>query len=130
MSLYSIPIEIRFSDLDMNHHVNNAVYFTYMENARLAVLMDELVKYHNEDIHFVISEATCKYKIPIKLSDQLECELSFVPLRPTSCEIKYLFKNVQSGVPYAEGSTRMVLFNANTGRPLPIPEWFTKKYLE
>jgi len=130
MSLYSIPIEIRFSDLDMNHHVNNAVYFTYMENARLAVLMEELVKYHNEDIHFVISEATCKYKRPIKLSDQLECEVSFVPLRPTSCKIKYLFKNVQSGVLYAEGSTQMVLFNANTGRPLPIPEWFTKKYLE
>jgi len=130
MQLYSIPIEIRFRDIDMNHHVNNAVYFTYMENARLAVLMEELVKYHNEDIHFVISEATCKYKRPIKLSDQLECEVSFVPLRPTSCKIKYLFKNVQSGVLYAEGSTQMVLFNANTGRPLPIPEWFTKKYLE
>ena len=130
MSLYPIPIEIRFRDIDMNHHVNNAVYFTYMENARSTVLLEEMIKYHSEDLQFIVSEAYCKYKRPIKLSDQIVCEVSFHPLRPTSCDIKYLFKNVQSGILFAEGSTRMVLFNANTGRPIPLPDWFTKKFLE
>ena len=130
MSQYTIPIEIRFRDIDMNHHVNNAVYFTYMENARSAFLMEEMIKYHSEGFQFVVSEAICKYKRPIKLSDQIECEVSFIPLRPTSFEIKYLFKNSQSRILYAEGTTKMVLFNENTSRPMAIPDWFTKKYLE
>lgn len=130
MSIHSIPIEIRFSDIDMNHHVNNAVYFTYMENARSAVLMEEMIKYHKENFQFVVSQASCKYKRPIKLSDQLVCEVSLTPLRPTSCDINYLFKNEESGLLYAEGTTRMVLFNANSGRPMAFPDWFTKKYLE
>lgn len=130
MKAYSIPIQIRFSDIDMNQHVNNAVYFTYMENARSVLLVDELLKYHSEGMQFIVAEARCKYIRPIKLNDKLVCDLSFAQVRPTAFDIHYLFKNEESGIKYAEGSTRMVLFNENTGRPLPIPDWFTKKYLK
>ncbi len=130
MTHQSIPIQIRFKDIDMNHHVNNAVYFTYMENARSVVLMDEMIIYHAEGVQFVVAEAHCKYNRPVKLNDKLVCDVSFAPVRPTSCDILYLFKNEESGLIYAEGSTRMVIFNENTGRPLAIPDWFTKKYLE
>lgn len=130
MSIHSIPIQIRFRDIDMNHHVNNAVYFTYMENARSVVLLDDMMKYRTDGVQFLVAEAQCKYKSPIKLTDKLVCDVSFVPVRPTSCEILYLFRNEETGAKYAEGSTRMVLFNENTGRPLPIPDWFAKKYLE
>lgn len=129
MKSYSIPIEIRFGDIDMNHHVNNAVYFTYMENARIAVLMDDLIKYHADGTQFVVAEVKCKYRRPIKLTDKLVCDVSFFPIRPTSFDIHYLFKNEESGLTYAEGNTQMVLFNKHTGRPLAIPDWFSKKYL-
>ena len=129
MSSHSIPIQIRFSDIDMNHHVNNAVYFTYMENARSAVLMDEMMKYHSEGIQMVVSEASCKYKRPIKLDDKLVCDVSATAVRPTSFDINYIFRNAETGIICAEGTTRMVLFNENSNRPMVIPEWFTKKYL-
>ena len=32
---FSVPIEVRFRDLDAIGHVNNAVYLTYLEQARL-----------------------------------------------------------------------------------------------
>lgn len=130
MSIHSIPLSIRFRDIDMNHHVNNSVYFTYMENARSAVLLEEMIKYHHEGIQFVVSEASCKYLKPIKLDDKIVCDVSFSPVRPTSCDINYIFKNKETGKICAEGNTRMVLYNENNGRPLAIPEWFTKKYLE
>ena len=129
MRSYSIPIPIRYRDIDMNHHVNNAVYFTYMENARAHVLMQDLIKHHAQGLQFVVAEANCKYKRPIKLDDELECEVSFHPLRPTSYEIRYHFKHALSGEPFAEGMTRMVLFNESTGRPLVLPDWFVEKYL-
>lgn len=129
MSTHQFPIEIRFSDIDMNQHVNNAVYFTYMENARSAVLMEEMLKAHQEGIQFVVAEASCKYIRPIRLNDEIVCMVSFIPVRPTSCDITYEFLNVESGQTCAKGSTRMVLFNANNGRPMAIPQWFTEKYL-
>jgi acyl-CoA thioester hydrolase len=33
---FNYPIEVRFSDTDAMGHVNNAVYLTYFEQARLA----------------------------------------------------------------------------------------------
>jgi len=124
-----ITLPIRYRDIDMNHHVNNAVYFTYMENARLEILRDELLKYHDQGMQFVVAEASCTYIRPIKLDDTLVCEMSFHPVRPTAFDIGYLFKNPDTGKVFAEGRTRMVLFNENSGRPIPIPDWFTEEYL-
>ena len=33
---FYITVEVRFADIDMFHHVNNAKYFTYIESARVA----------------------------------------------------------------------------------------------
>ena len=41
---FFIHVEVRFSDLDALNHVNNAVYFTYMEQARIHYTFD--VKSH------------------------------------------------------------------------------------
>ena len=37
---HSIPMEIRFADIDSLGHVNNAAYLTYMEQARLRYVRD------------------------------------------------------------------------------------------
>jgi len=130
MHSHEIPIEIRYRDIDMNHHVNNAVYFTYMENARTAILMEDMLKYHAEGFQFVVAEASCKYIRPILLDEHIVCHVSFIPVRPTSCDIRYQFSNEDTGLVHAEGNTRMVLFNSNSGRPVVMPDWFTNKYLE
>ena len=35
------PIEVRWSDMDSMGHVNNAIYFTYLEQARIGFLRDQ-----------------------------------------------------------------------------------------
>ena len=32
------PVEVRYADIDAQRHVNNVVFFTYMETARAAYL--------------------------------------------------------------------------------------------
>lgn len=129
MSAHTIPIPIRFRDIDMHQHVNNAVYFTYMEYARSAILLKEMQESLNKGIQFLVAEANCKYIRPIKLDDHIQCKVEFVPVRPTSCDIVYTFRNEKTEEVHAEGITRMVLFNSHRGRPAPIPEWFSDKYL-
>jgi acyl-CoA thioester hydrolase len=34
----TVPVNVRFRDLDAYGHVNNAVFFTYLEEARIKLL--------------------------------------------------------------------------------------------
>ena len=36
MSKYKYPMTVRFSDLDSLGHVNNAIYLSYLEQARIS----------------------------------------------------------------------------------------------
>ena len=63
---FTIPIEVRFRDLDALNHVNNAVYFTYMEHARFAYLRHlGLFSDDASDTGMILAEATCAFKAPI-----------------------------------------------------------------
>ena len=64
-------ISVRFFDLDANNHVNNSVYFTYMEEARTKLLMEQYLHCRQHGVHFVVAEASCKYKRPIGLNDRV-----------------------------------------------------------
>ena len=128
MKIYTIPVHIRFFDIDLNHHVNNAVYFTYMETARTELFMDDFVEYHNRGIIFVVSEAFCKYRRPIQLHDRLICELQLELTGMLHFTITYLFKDAETDVLYAEGTTKMVMLDEQTNRPIRIPEEFLQKH--
>lgn len=126
---HKVPLKIRYSDIDMNNHVNNAVYFTYMENARTELLVNDLIEYQRNSIVFIVSEASCKYKKPILLTDNVICELKFVLLTPLRIEVTYLFSNAETGSLYAEGKTILVMINNNTGKPVLIPDELIKRLI-
>ena len=50
---YRLTDNVRFADLDPNHHVNNAVYATYFETGRVTLMKDRLAWIMVRlDIHF------------------------------------------------------------------------------
>lgn len=71
------PVEVRFRDLDAMGHVNNAVYLTYFEQARLAywlALHPATVPGEGiapERIGFVVARAECDYASPVRLGERL-----------------------------------------------------------
>ncbi len=72
-----VPVEVRFRDLDAMGHVNNAVYLTYFEQARLAFWLSlqpglapgEAVE--PSAIGFVLVRAECDYASPVRLGERL-----------------------------------------------------------
>ena len=74
-----LAIQIRWRDLDTLGHVNNAVYFTYFELARLAYIQallgaDTTIDPRTllpADFQFILAEVTCHYRSPATLGDQL-----------------------------------------------------------
>ncbi len=127
MKTYYVPVKIRYSDIDMNRHVNNAMYFTYMENARTELLLNELLEYQEKDIVFIVSEASCKYRQAILLSDSVICELKFELLSPLRIGVSYLFKSKDGDKLYAEGKTTLVMVNQVSNKPVRIPEQIIEK---
>ena len=59
---YRISIEVPFRDLDAMGHVNNAVYFSYLETARIKFLVDLLAVTSLHDLPVIMAEATCTLK--------------------------------------------------------------------
>jgi len=121
MENYIFPVTIRYSDIDMNRHVNNAVYFTYMENARTELLRNELIDYHEKGIVFIVSEASCKYRRPILLTDSIVCELKFELLSPLRIGVSYFFRDSRTAMLHAEGKTTLVMADEATGKAVKIP---------
>lgn len=130
MKNFTQAIEVRFFDIDMNNHVNNSVYFTYMENARTELLMDEFLRCKSQGITFVVTESSCKYYHPIHLGDKVICELSFELTRPAQFVVNYTFKNTVNSRIYAEGKTLLAMIDEARNRPILIPQTFIINYIQ
>ena len=116
---YNVPV--RYFDLDTNNHVNNSVYFTYMEEARTKLMLEKFLIFQKNGIGFVVAEAKCKYKKPIRIQDRVSIKISVENIKGISFDIKYLFIDL-SGKLYAEGSTRLACIDKKTQKLIRLPK--------
>ena len=118
---HSIPVEVRFADLDAYGHVNNAVYFTYFETARTRLFMDRFLAYQQKGLLLLVARAECDYQKPIGLDDQVIIDLAIERVGRSSFDIAYTMHD-GAGKTYAVARTVMVCFDAKLGRAVRIPE--------
>jgi len=120
---FSAPITIRFRDLDAFGHVNNAVYFTYMEMTRveyfkhLGLLADEF-----PSPFFIIAEANCQFRVPILMSMTLRIRVRVSRLGNSSFDMEYEFVDEATGQLLALGRTVQVMFDYTVRRTVPLPD--------
>jgi len=122
----SLHVKIRFRDLDAFGHVNNAVYFTFMEMARVEYFTQiGLLKSHEfPSPFFIVAEATCQYKAPIEMDTPLVIQVRVSRLGNSSFDMEYRFVDESNGAMLAAGRTVQVTFDYTAGRSVPLPhEW-------
>lgn len=120
---FSAPIEVRFRDLDALGHVNNAVYFTYMEMARVAYFKHlGLIGESYPEPFFIIAEAACQFKAPIDLNTKLRVEARVSRLGNSSFDMDYILIDGATERVMATGRTVQVVFDYAAGRSVPLPE--------
>lgn len=120
---FSVRIPVRFSDMDTLGHVNNAVYLTYFEEARINYLRSvlNLVDSDIKKIGIVIAEIKCSYRSPAYYGDDLLVYVKVTSLRQRSFEMAYLIVEEKSKKVIAEGSSVQVTFDKQTKKSTPIP---------
>jgi acyl-CoA thioester hydrolase len=118
---YRHPIEVRFRDCDAMRHVNNAVHFTYLEQARIGYWKALTGSLQIEDLSFVVARAECTYRVPILLGDQVEVRLRVDGLRRSSFSFEYEIGEPVGDRVFASAKTVQVMYDYAKAGPRQIP---------
>lgn len=113
---------IRWGDMDALGHVNNTVYFRYMEQARIEWLFDQA---RSHDAYAagsgpVIVNASCTFEQPLVYPGDVEVRMYLAG--PGRSSVGSHYEILKDGRRYAEGAAKIVWIDLASGRPTPLPE--------
>jgi acyl-CoA thioester hydrolase len=114
-------IEVRFRDLDAMGHVNNAVYFTYMEIARTRFFLSFTNLGDPLQLPVIIVEASCTYMAPARYDDNIQVTVNVTRIGDKSFDLSYGMSN-QENRSIASGRTVIVAYDYEDRRAIRIPE--------
>jgi acyl-CoA thioester hydrolase len=125
MSHFSHRLEVRFRDCDAMGHTNNAVYLTYLEQARFAHWRS-LWGFGNpqtppEIPGVILARVEADYKRPSRYGDALEIRLSVAGIGRSSFRYEYEIVDAE-GRTVLTATTVQVMYDYATEKPVPIPE--------
>ena len=108
--------------MDAFGHVNNTVYFRYMEQARIEWLRAQAEKYagYGAEEGPVIVNASCDFLLPLVYPGDIEVRMFLG--EPGRSSIGTWYEIWMEGRKFADGASRMVWINRGTGRSTPLPE--------
>ena len=126
---FSSPIEIRFRDLDALAHVNNVVYLSYVEQARVRYFDTVLGDRQNWDEWGVLLARTeINYLQPLLFKDIAHVKMECVAIGNKSMEFHFMVFKTHNGqtIEIASGVNILVCFNHTENRSIEVPtEWKT-----
>ena len=116
-------LRILWGDMDALGHVNNTMYFRYMEQARIG-LFEALVPREKRwtEIGMVIVNATCEFRRALTYPADLEVSVSVEPPGGSSLKTLYEIRVAGDAKPYAEGTAVVVFIDPKRQKPVRIPE--------
>ena len=114
-------IPIRWGDMDAMGHVNNTVYFRYMEQTRIS-WFDALVPGAEawNDTGIVIANASCNFKRALGYPGTVEVSLAIDP--PGGSSVGTFYEMKMDGTLYADGAAVVVFIDMKSQKPVRIPE--------
>jgi acyl-CoA thioester hydrolase len=124
-AIYVHRLEVRFRDCDPMGHVNNAVYLTYLEQARFAHWR-EVWGFNFEGLPdgtpgVILARAEIDYRIPARYGDVLEVRIGLDRIGRTSFTYAYEIADQQGRI-VANATSVQVMYDYTAGKPVPISD--------
>ncbi|HXE37570.1 MAG TPA: thioesterase family protein, partial [Azonexus sp.] len=111
---------IRWGDMDAYGHVNNTVYFRYMEQARVEWVEAMGVPVRPGGCGPVIINAGCTFLKPMNYPGTVEVR-TFVG-HPGRSSVQSHVEMLIDGELYAEGAAKIVWMDTTSGKSVAIPD--------
>ncbi|HYI08846.1 MAG TPA: thioesterase family protein [Thermoanaerobaculia bacterium] len=126
---FVVPQRVAFRDLDAMGHVNNAVFLTLFENARILMWFDLTGGSRPEDIGFIVARAEIDFKQQIGLED-LEVRVRIGEMRSSSLDTLYEIRKVSGDEIAATGRVVVVLYDWERQSKMAISDELRRKVAE
>lgn len=128
---YQTQIPIRFSDMDLFGHANNAIFLTYFEQAR-SKYWEEIIGWNWNEMGIILAKAEVEFISPVLINDQLFAYVRTSRIGNSSFDIDYLLvSRTETGENIrAKGKTVQVSFDYKTNKPALIPVIYKSKMID
>jgi acyl-CoA thioester hydrolase len=117
---YRLRDNVRFADLDPNHHVNNAVYATYFETGRVTLMKDASYGLTPAGVTWIMVRLDMHFRAELRWPGTIEMGLGVVKFGRTSVTFDQVV--FAEGVCVASARSVSVLLDEATRKPTPLTE--------
>ena len=120
---YVRPREVEFRDVDVADHVNNAVYLTYLETARIGYLREALGDDFLYQLSLILAHITVDFRSPAHFPETLEVGARVTRVGTKSFVMEHEVRG-SDGRLVVEASSVLVAYDYDASAAMPVPdEW-------
>jgi acyl-CoA thioester hydrolase len=119
---FCYPIEVRFEDIDMFHHVNNAKYLTYIESARVAYYTEVSGIENPREFGMTVASAKVDFVKPIFFGQSIDVFTRTARIGNKSWTLEHELRDRHTGDLMATAYTVNVFYDYETERSRVIPD--------
>ena len=124
-----IPIQVRFSDVDMMGHVSNTVYQTYYDAGKLHYFDEVLPEMDFINIGVVGASIKIDYLKPIFMKTRILVETHVTHIGTKSLTMEHQLVEEHTGDVLSTCSVILVCYNIKAQKSIPIPENWKKEIM-
>lgn len=125
---HRLPIQIRFSDVDVIGHVNNIIFLQYYDTGKAAFMTDLLkrtISWYEVDV--VVANIDCAFIAPILYGENIEVLTACTYIHDKSFKLLQMLRNSETKEVKSICETVMVSFDPDTQKVAPLKdEWRIK----
>ena len=116
-------LQVRFRDIDAFGHVNNAVFFSYLELARIRYLLDVLEPATPfERLPLILARVELDFRSPIMFGEDVEVTTQVDRIGRSSIAMSHRLTAGAEGRLVGESESVLVTYDYAAARPIPVPD--------
>jgi acyl-CoA thioester hydrolase len=116
---------VRFGDIDALGHVNNAVFLTYIESARVAFLFGTGAATSLEDMSIIVARIEIDFRAPVRFGSEVEIMVRATRFGDKSFDLEYVLR--VDGEVVAEATSVLVAYDYAKRQTMPVPDEWREK---
>jgi acyl-CoA thioester hydrolase len=116
-------LQVRFRDIDAFKHVNNAVFFSYVEQARIRYLLDVLRPDRPFDrLPLILARVELDYRSPITFGEEVEIETRVDRIGRSSIAMSHRMTAMPEDRLAGDVHSVLVTYDYESATPMPVPD--------
>ena len=130
--VHEMVMPLRWGDMDAMGHINNTLYFRYMEVVRLDWIfrLGASTSGHSGEGPVIVN-AFCNFLRQLEFPGDIRVGMFIANLGRSSFDTYHTIERTdEPGVVYAEGGARTVWTDYGARKSAPLPDWFRAKLVQ